>query len=173
MKDKDVLIGKVTTTWGRRGHIKIYPETDFPERFLDMTEISLRNKEKDRTRVYPVQEIFIKKMIVYALLEGVNTISDAEELVHQEVVVSEEEMVELPGDAFYWHQLLGCRLTDTEGNEIGKVKEVLRITVHDILVADCGGKEILIPFVDMFIREVDVKESRIMVYLLPGMKPES
>lgn len=39
--EKMLRVGVITTTHGIRGEVKVYPTTDFPERFLDLDTVWL------------------------------------------------------------------------------------------------------------------------------------
>jgi hypothetical protein len=53
--------------------------------------------------------------------DGVETMDDAEALVGAELKVPESELPPLPGGTYYRHDLVGCEVTDTDGQAIGRV----------------------------------------------------
>ncbi len=74
-----------------------------------------------------------------------------------------------PG-AFYWFQLVGCRVEDPDGRSIGTVRELWDPGAHDVLVVEGEhGAEILIPAVEELLREVDLEAGRIVVEPVPGL----
>ena len=58
-------------------------------------------------------------------LEGVDSIDEAETLRGLELRIAEEELAALPEGSYYHHQLLGLRVEDEAGGEIGVVEDVL------------------------------------------------
>ena len=59
--------------------------------------------------------------------------------------------------------LVGCRVEDEEGSELGKVADVQEMPSADLLVIRNGRKEVLIPLVGDFVTEVLVSERRVLV----------
>ncbi len=75
----------------------------------------------------------------------------------------------LPGE-HYWYELVGCRVETREGHGVGIVKEIWETGAHDVLVIEAaGGRRVLIPAVDAFLREIDVAEGRLVVEAIPGL----
>ncbi|MCY3760800.1 MAG: PRC-barrel domain-containing protein, partial [Gemmatimonadetes bacterium] len=59
--------------------------------------------------------------------------------------------------------LVGCRVEDEDGSELGKVADVQEMPSADLLVIRNGQKEVLIPLVGDFVTEVLVSERRVVV----------
>ena len=74
-----------------------------------------------------------------------------------------------PGE-FYDHQLVGCRVEDREGREIGVVRGIWSTGAPDLLVvAASDGREHLIPSAREIMGEVDLLAGRIVIDALPGL----
>ena len=100
---------------------------------------------------------------------GVNSISEAEVLVGNELQVPAAERAPLDPGATYVSDLIGCSLFD-RGREIGRVREV-RFGAGDapLLVLGSGKGELEIPFAREFLGAVDVDGRRIEMTLPEGM----
>ena len=81
-------------------------------------------------------------------------------------------MVEVDGsedDDFYYYELEGCQVYYHD-ELLGEVSEILETQAHEILRISCEGKkDILIPYVERFILNVDADEKRIDVDVIEGM----
>ena len=64
--------------------------------------------------------------------------------------------------------LIGCRVLDENGTQIGKIKDVLTMPSSDVYVIE-GTKKCMIPAVKEFIREINVAEGFVRVHLIEGM----
>jgi 16S rRNA processing protein RimM len=73
-----------------------------------------------------------------------------------------------PGQA-YTFELLGLRMVDVQGREIGVVKEVLRTGAHPVYVVQ-GAREILVPSVGPIVKRVDLQSGVITVELPAGLE---
>jgi len=81
-------------------------------------------------------------------------------------------------DAWYVHDLVGLRAERPDGSLIGTVTQVLAMPAHDVLeVLQEDGHRALIPFVEPFVPEVDIDNSRVVLTppygLLSGETPEA
>jgi len=87
----------------------------------------------------------------------------AEGLRGEQVWIPAAELPE-PDEGEYFHvDLIGCRVTAGE-RELGEVKDVLPYPANDVLVvATSGGEDLLLPFVEQVVVEVDVPGRRIAV----------
>jgi 16S rRNA processing protein RimM len=63
----------------------------------------------------------------------------------------------------YWADLIGLKVANLQGDELGEVAEVFSNGAHAILRVLCGDEERLIPFVDAAVRTLDLPARRIEV----------
>ena len=76
--------------------------------------------------------------------------------------------VKLPDGAVFIADLIGCRALDDDGNEFGKITDVLTMPSSDVYVIK-GEKTYMIPAVKAFVREINVAEGFVRVHLIEGM----
>jgi 16S rRNA processing protein RimM len=74
--------------------------------------------------------------------------------------VRRDELPEPEEDAYYVFQLVGLRVEDGDGRELGRVADVIERPANDVLELDTG---VLLPLVGACVREVDVHAGRIVV----------
>ena len=157
-----IRIAHVVRAHGLRGEVAADMLTDFPERFDDVAEVTLRRGDEERAA--EVEGHRFHKGRVLLKFAGVDSMTDAERLRGFDVVVPEEELHELPEDFYYDFDLVGCAVVTTSGEAVGTVDSVLRTGAAELLsVRRAGGGEVLIPFVDEICPEVDVEARRIVV----------
>ncbi|MEA3288066.1 MAG: ribosome maturation factor RimM [Candidatus Marinimicrobia bacterium] len=95
-----------------------------------------------------------------------NEISDrtqAENYRELELFTEREALPELDEDEFYLDDLVGCSVMDEQGRSLGKVVDILTPASHEVLVIHHGDKEILVPLVDKWVTDIDIKNSRIQI----------
>lgn len=73
-----------------------------------------------------------------------------------------------PGEA-YTFELVGLKVVDTGGRELGVLAEVMRTGAHPIWVVR-GERELLVPATDAFVRGVDLEAGVITVDLPAGLE---
>lgn len=166
----EVLIGKVVGVHGIKGELKVKSESDVFERQMEVTpEVSLyRGTKHERLEI---EEIKPYKDIYLIKFKGIEDRSSAEERIGGELFIKKEEQVPLEEGEFYYHQLMGLKVVDESGREIGVVDSIFEQPASHILeVKTLSGKTVLIPFIDQFVKEIDLNSGKIVVSLIEGME---
>lgn len=157
------LIAKIVSVYGKEGFVKITSFTDFPERFFDLKKVYLDffgdKKEFFVERVKKQKNNFLLKFKNFATGE------DASALIGKEIFVDNENVIKLPEDHYFIHDLLGSTVL-RNGQVFGVIKDVLAYPANDVYVIDNLGKEILIPAVKQFVESFN-PEKKILI-LKPG-----
>lgn len=161
MEQKFLEAGEVVSTHGIQGEIKILPWADAPEFLLQFDTFYLNGKP------YEVVSSRVHKTCVLAKLKGVDT-PEAATLLRAQRVSIDRESVRLPQGTVFIADLIGCAVLDDDGNEIGKIKDVLTMPSSDVYVIQ-GAHSYMIPAVREFVREIDVENRRVRVHLIEGM----
>ncbi|HEB76976.1 MAG TPA: 16S rRNA processing protein RimM, partial [Methylothermaceae bacterium] len=96
---------------------------------------------------------------------GIDTRDQAEALKGAQISIAREQLPDLPPGEYYWTDLIGLRVIDTEGRDLGQVANLLETGANDVLIVrGAGRREILIPWIrDRVIRKVDLAAGRIEV----------
>ena len=173
---ENIKIGKIVNAVALRGEVKVYHYSDYKERFEELDEILVeRNGAKRHTMErYPIEGVRYQKDMAILKLKGVNDRNAAEALKDCDVYITEADLRELPEDTFYVRDLIGCRVIN-EGSEsenaeeIGTITDVLQNSAQDIYqIKTKSGKEVLIPAVGEFVKEINIGEKTVKVSLIPG-----
>jgi 16S rRNA processing protein RimM len=103
-------------------------------------------------------------------LAGVPDRGAAEALRGATVWARARDLPKLAPGEFYQHQLLGCRVEDAQGRDLGRVRDIWQTGAPDVLVIerDSGG-ELLVPAAESLLREVDVARGRLVIEIPPGL----
>lgn len=103
-------------------------------------------------------------------LQGVNSIEQADKLKGTEVFVDDSQIEPAGGDEFYYYELEGLEVFDTNNNLLGKVIRLNDSGPQELLEAQLtSGKEVLIPFIEPILVEVDIDNKKIVVDPPPGL----
>ena len=95
--------------------------------------------------------------------EGSHDREAAAALVGVEIAVRRSELPEPDEAEFYWVDLIGLGVTNTDGESLGSVDRLIETGAHDVLVVS-GDRERLIPFVTgEIVKDVDLDAGRILV----------
>ncbi len=159
--DKQICIGTIVAPHGVRGDIRILPQTEHPEQFLDLDYLLL----EDGRTLHLTNARFHKRMVLVKCRE-VNNMNEAELLRDKKVFIRTEDLPELEEGEFYVADLLGCNVIGTDGAQIGELKDVISTGSNDVyVVKTADGKEILVPALKQHVKEINPDERRIVVEL--------
>jgi 16S rRNA processing protein RimM len=103
----------------------------------------------------------VLKSAVLLKFEGVEARERAEILAGSELLVPRVELPETPEGEYYWADLIGLEAFDQSGGLIGRVKNLFSAGADDILVIDSEGREVLVPFREETVAEVDLELGRL------------
>lgn len=169
--DDYIFVGKIGRTTGLKGSLTIVPLTSFPERFGQMDRFFL-TKEKKTPFELDVDKVEYLDKIITVTFKDIDTEEKARALVGYRITVHKDDRYELPKDYYYIEDLLECEVFDSEKGLLGKMKNVMEMSSNDIYVVDHKGKEVLIPAISQFVKEIDIENKRIEVSLIDGMLPD-
>ena len=161
-------MGRVAAPYAVKGWIKIQPFTEYLDSLLDYQTWWLGHAEGRGNlkaagwREYRVLEGKVHGQTLLAQLEGVDDRTASEALKGLEVAVDRSEFPEAEEDEYYWDDLIGAEVVNTAGVLLGRVEGLMETGAHDVLRV-MGERERLIPFVDAYVREVDLEGKRILV----------
>ena len=151
-------IGQIVAPHGVRGDVRIYPDTDFPKRFLKMKYGYIDGKK------YEVESARLHKRVVLMKFVGVDDRNAAELLVKKDLQVPREDLVPLQKGQHYIYDILGSAVYDLQDHELGKLTDVLRTGSNDVYVVTADdGKETLLAAISDVIKSIDESAKKIVV----------
>lgn len=161
--DKYVTIGKLGRTRGLKGELCVTPLTDFPERFVDLSEIYVKlSSGWEKFRVVSTRVAGGRPAI---RLAGIDSPEEAARYTNREIGVPIDQVFELPEDTFYIFDLIGCKVFE-EGTDrlVGEIVNVEQYPGNDAYVIQTvAEREVLFPAVKEFVKDVDVTNRRIVI----------
>ncbi|MEF9921859.1 MAG: ribosome maturation factor RimM [Anaerovoracaceae bacterium] len=160
-----IRIGKIVNAVALKGQVKVYNYSDYKERFEEIDTVIIDDKE------YKIENVRYQKDMVVLKLEGIDDRNMSEAMKDKDIYIFEDNLRELPEDTFYIKDLIGIKIVDeTTDIEIGSLVDVLQNSAQDLYkVALTKGGETLIPAVEEFVKEINVKDGYIKVKLIPGL----
>lgn len=152
-----VTIGIVLRPHGIRGEVVVEPLTDNENRFATLEEVRVVRPSGSAVRL-KVASMFPHKGRLVIQFEGIASIEDAETLRAAELRIPTASLPALPAGSYYHHELRGLDVRVESGESIGTVTDLWETGATPVLVIhDAKARETLLPLVDAFILEVDVK----------------
>jgi 16S rRNA processing protein RimM len=156
-----VEAGRIVNTHGVGGEVKIEVWLDSPEYFRSFKRLYLNGAEKK------ILSARVHKSFVIARLDGVEDLNAAMALKGKTVEILRAD-AHLKEGEFFVQDILGFRVVDERGTEIGRLVDAEETPASMIYVVK-GEKEHLIPAVREFILSIDAEREEIRVHLIEGM----
>jgi 16S rRNA processing protein RimM len=163
-----VVVGYVSGAYGIQGWVRIKTYSADADALLHAKKWWL-----DKPEFGDVEMMQSKIHIgdVVASLMGVAGRDAAEALKGATVQISRSHFPALADDEFYWVDLIGHEIENLEGVCLGHVKDlmdngahpILRVALPDVPGSENSQQELLIPFVEQFVKIVDQKAKKITV----------
>ena len=166
-------VGKIVNTHGLKGEIRVLSSTDFPEeRFAPGTSLYIEKNGQKPTQV-TIRTHRTHKTFDLLTLEGIDSINEAEPLVGCLLKVNEKDLQDLPEEEYYYHQIIGLSVKNETGEKLGSIKEILSPGANDVWVVQREGKkDLLLPYIDDVVLNVDLPKGIVTVRLLEGLDEE-
>ena len=165
MKKEFLEAGKIVTTHGIRGEVKIMPYTDTPDLLAEFDRLFLGKERKEvfitRSRVF--------KNTVIAKIDGVDTPEDAEKLRNKMLYMHRDDL-ELDEDTYFIADLIGVEVRDADSGQVyGKIADVMQTGANDVYVIKGGDREYLVPAIADVVVSTDVDGGIMTIRPLDGL----
>ncbi|MEH2158502.1 ribosome maturation factor RimM [Nostoc sp.] len=177
--DNWLEIGKIVSPQGLSGELKVYPVSDFPERFEVPGKRWLLRL--DGTEPQPIELLtgrYISNKNLYVIkLTGVETCDQAEALRGCKLMVPASDRPQLGEDEYHVLDLIGLEVfMQASGELVGTVVDIipagndlLEVKLDKSFATDKKQKTVLIPFVQAIAPVVDLPSGRIEITPPPGL----
>ena len=169
MKKEDCFyLGKIVKKYSFKGELLAKLDTDEPDIYdnLEAIFIDLRG---NLVPFFIESSQLHKSNLLRLKFEDVDTEADADALMKTELYLPLDLLPKLDGDKFYFHEVIGFKITDTNFGEVGILKGINDSTAQALFEIDRDGIEILIPMNDEFIVKVNRKNKVIEVNTPEGL----
>ncbi|MET4157832.1 ribosome maturation factor RimM [Agromyces sp. PvR057] len=151
-------VGRLTKAHGLKGAIKLELYTDDPERrFVPGSSFSLQVPADSpwHGKHLVLRELRWYNGMPVGFFDGVDDRTAAEALLKAILWVENVDQEEAEPDAWYDHQLVGLAVV-RDGRKVGEVVRVDHFPAQDLLIVRTPSGEVMVPFVQAIVPEVDV-----------------
>ena len=165
MKSEFLEVGRITSTHGVMGEMRVEPWADSPA-YLCQFKTLYVGKTHWPIRV---ERARVHKNMVILKLEGVTDVPGVMALRGEVLHVARAD-AHLEDGQFFIADLIGLTVRDADsGAELGKIKEVLTPPAGNVYAVSGGAREYLIPAVPEFVRSIDLDKNEMSVHLIEGL----
>ncbi len=161
-----IVMGRIVAPYGVKGWVRIHAFGDDPLSWKKMPRWWLCADDKApeaRWQAHALKGCRLQGKALVAALEGIDDRTAAESLKGCYIAAPREAMPQTAKDEYYWADLIGLQVENTEGETLGTVTTLLSAGAHEVLQINDGELEHLIPFVPAYVDSVDTESGRILV----------
>ncbi len=139
-------IGTIAKAQGIKGDVKLNLDIEF-EKIKNLKEMVVGGNR------YAVENLQNKPNGVFAKFVGVEDRTLAENLRGLDVEVDRNDLNELAENEFYFEDLIGAKVVDEAGQNIGEIEDIEQYGAADVIVVNQNGRLYSVPFLnDIFIK---------------------
>ena len=160
-----VEVAKLGRSVGLKGEMRLHLLSDFPEQFKKGAKFKIEDREL-------IVEYYNPKRGVIKFL-GINTPEEAKKLTNKIITSTIEDTrksCELKDGEYFWFDIIGCELME-DGKRLGVVTDIQRYPSSDYLLVKTDeelvkqkkAKTFLVPYIDKFIKDVNIDDKVIEV----------
>jgi 16S rRNA processing protein RimM len=160
--DAHIIIGKIGTSYGVHGWLKIHAYTEYGAHILEYHPWYIRRENSEWVPI-EVEDGRVHGKGIIAKLAGINTPEQARLLTSTVIAVTRSQLPPLKNNEYYWSDLIGLTVINKNGETLGKVIYLMATGSNDVLVVK-GDKELAIPYLfGKVVTSVDLTKQEIHV----------
>jgi len=161
----EVIVGRIRTSFGLQGFVKVEPWTHTPERFTLLKEVAVEAGGK--VQVMEIEAIELKPGFVLVKFASIDTREQAKQLANGVIKIREADRLPLESeDEFYIDDLVGLEVVTEAGASLGKIEQVLQLPSCDVYETS----QALIPALKELVKRVDLEKGVMIVEDRPGLR---
>ena len=167
---KYLEVGKIVTTHGIKGELKVSITTDTLTRFNPGNRLYMKKGNEYLETI--IDSFRMHKNMALITVNNLKNINDVLGYVGLVLYVNRDELDDLNEGQYYYEDLIGLDVYDKtfETGKIGEVVDVIEVPQGEILrIRLNNGKKALVPFVDEFIIDVDIENNILIISSVEGL----
>ena len=150
-----VVVGKIGSTYGIHGWLKIFSYTEVMTDILDYNPWYLENGDTWEPIQIKSGREHGKSLVAH--LSGYDSPEKARLLTGKKIAIPRSQLPALPANTYYWRDLEGLMVIDQHDKELGEILYLLETGSNDVLVIKYQGKEHAIPYLPgKVVKEIDL-----------------
>ncbi|MEP7061192.1 MAG: ribosome maturation factor RimM [Betaproteobacteria bacterium] len=152
-----VVMGRIAASFGVKGWFKVLPLSSDPLALIDHRRWFFRTAEAaGEWAAREIDDVREHSGMLVAKIAGIDSPEAAQVLRGQQVALPRDSLPAPAEDEIYVADLVGLRVVNRAGIELGDVQEVQETGAHPLLrVVAVDARERLIPYVDVMIDGLD------------------
>jgi len=162
------VVGKIVKPHGLGGELKVFSYIAKPENFKKWQNVFVK-KSREEGKWFRIQSVRFQHKWILLKLANIDERNRAELFCGSLLYVQPEKITDLDENNYPLLQIIGFTVETLSERKIGVVKDILIHSAQNIIVVKKGNKEILIPFVKEFVRQIDIDGRKVLISPIEGL----
>lgn len=155
-----VVIGRLGAAFGVRGQLKVTSYTDPVTNILDYPNLYIQHQGDWMPLL--VEQLKRQGDTIVIKMVGIDDRDIAKTYTNDLIGIDRDALPTTEDDEYYWSDLIGMTVTNTEQVELGTIIEMRDTGANDVMIIK-GKKRHLVPFIDSVLQSVDRDKKHIIV----------
>jgi 16S rRNA processing protein RimM len=169
MSGDRIALGIIRKAHGVRGEASVEAWSDSPERFSDVSAVTLVSPDESSTRDTTIESVRIHAGRALVKFAGIDSPEEVRLLQNWTVEVPSSQARKLDDDEYFLHDLVGLTLMEN-GSPRGKVIDIEETGAGVLLVVEGLRGKFDVPFAADICTKVDLDAKTIVVSLPDGIE---
>jgi len=164
-----LVVARIGRAHGIKGEVTVEVRTDEPELRLAPGAVLATDPAATGPLTIATGRVHSGRLLLR--FEGVSDRTGAEAL-RNTLLIADVDPDELPEDEdeYYDHQLMDLDVVTADGTEVGRITEISHLPSQDLFIVERpDGSEVMIPFVEEIVTEIDLGEQKAVINPPPGL----
>lgn len=167
-KENCFFLGTIVSKFSFRGEVLVKLDSDNPEMYENMESVFVEIG-KNLIPFFIERCSLHKSNLLRIKFEDVSSESDADALIKHKLYLPLELLPKLSGNKFYYHEVIGFEVIDENFGKVGKITSINDSGYQALFEIESTEKQILIPVIDEFLKEVNRQKKQIIVKTPKGL----
>lgn len=168
MEVKYFKLGQITSAVGLKGEVKVYPLTDYIERFSELKQVLVEDE------IFTIEKVRYQPNMAIIKFLGIDDRNAAEKLKNLYLNIKREDARELPEDTYYISDLIGLSVITEMNEKIGELLNVIQNTAQDLYEIKTTNEsdiedKFYLPAVEEFILDINMEKREMIVRIPEGL----
>jgi len=161
-------LGYIKRAHGLHGELEAVLDTDDPQAYRKKESVWI--EIQNSLIPFFVEHIAIKGNSAILKLKNVDTRAQFEPLIGCSIWLPLTDLPPITDPhKYYFHELIGLKAIDQRKGEIGVITQVMDHLKQPVLVIQQGDKEIMLPIIDKFVKQIDRDKRQLLVECPDGL----
>lgn len=161
-----LAIGRIVRPFGIRGELKVKLMTDYPEQLDRLRTVYVGPEAVP----WQIEGLRLHHGAALFKLVGCDDRTGADTLRGALVQITRKEAMPLETDEYYEHHIINLSVVERDGTYLGKITEIIHTGANEVIVVVGPEGELLLPFIESVVLDIDLDADRITVHVLEGLR---